>query len=53
MGKGLRHKDSIRNDEIARNFLLQDETTIDDFFISKSSHDNKYGLIYYCSPQGD
>jgi phage pi2 protein 07 len=53
MGKGLRHKDRSKNDEIAKNFLFQNGTTIDDFFIRKNSYDDKYGSIYYCSPNGD
>ena len=53
MGKRLRYKDRSKNDEIAKNFLLQDGTTIDDFFICKNSYDDKYGCIFYCSPDGD
>lgn len=53
MGKSLRHKDRIKNDKIAESFLLQDGTTIDNFFIRKTSYDDKYGCIYYCSPEGD
>jgi len=51
MGKRLRHKDRHKNDEVAKNFLFQDSTTINNFYIYKSSLDNQYGLIYYCSPE--
>jgi phage pi2 protein 07 len=53
MAKRLKYKFHNENDEIAKNFLLQDGTTIDDFFIYKNSYDDKYGCIYYCSPEGD
>jgi len=53
MGKRLRHKDRHNNDKIAKNFLFQDSATIDNFYIYKSSLENQYGLIYYCSQKGD
>jgi phage pi2 protein 07 len=53
MGKRLRHKDRHKNDEIAKDFLFQDDTTINNFYIYKSSLNNQYGLIYYCSLEGD
>jgi len=47
MGKRLRHKDRHKNDEVANNFLFQDSTTINNFYIYKSSLDNQHGLTYY------
>jgi hypothetical protein len=53
MPKLLRHKDRDTNDKIARDFLFQDGTSIDDFYIWKSSPDNENGCVFYCSPEGD